>query len=257
MSINFNHKTGKFIDIDSSKIYYEELGNPQKQPLIFLHGGFGNIEDFNKIIPLLKKEYRIIGIDSRGHGMSTLGSEILSYERVEKDVKTIIEKLELLNPVLIGFSDGGIVALRLASFNNIEIDKMIIIGSSWHTKSLKNSKTLLESITAEKWKEKFPKTFNDYQILNPKPNFSDLTRAIVNMWIDEGITGHPDDNVQNINCPTLIVRVDKDHLVSIQSVVELTENIEASCLANIPFSGHEVYVDQKSILMKMINQFLD
>lgn len=84
-----------------------------------------------------------------------------------------------------------------------------------------------------------------------------MTRAIVNMWIDEGITGHPDDNVQNINCPTLIVRGDKDHLVSVQSVVELSENIEKSYLANIPFCGHEVYVDYKTILMKMINQFLD
>lgn len=38
--MKFRHKSETFVEIDSVKIYYEELGNSQKQPLIFLHGGF-------------------------------------------------------------------------------------------------------------------------------------------------------------------------------------------------------------------------
>jgi len=68
----FTHISHTFVKINSAKIYYEEIGNPLKQPLIFLHGGFGNIEDFNAIIPLLENEYRIIGIDSRGQVKSGL-----------------------------------------------------------------------------------------------------------------------------------------------------------------------------------------
>lgn len=41
--MKFEHKSQTFIEIDSAKIYYEEIGNPKKQALIFLHGGFGNI----------------------------------------------------------------------------------------------------------------------------------------------------------------------------------------------------------------------
>jgi pimeloyl-ACP methyl ester carboxylesterase len=73
--MEFKHKSETTFKIDSANIYYEEIGNPLKQPLIFLHGGFGNIEDFNGIIPLLEKEYLIIGMDSRGQGKSTLGDK--------------------------------------------------------------------------------------------------------------------------------------------------------------------------------------
>jgi len=134
----FNHKSGEYIDIDSAKIYFEEIGNSKKQPLIFLHGGFGNMEDFNEIIPSIHNEYHIIGIDSRGQGKSTLGNNKLTYERIQKDIQIVLEKLNITNPIIIGFSDGGIAALRLASYNKIKIDKLIIMGSSWHSKSLES-----------------------------------------------------------------------------------------------------------------------
>lgn len=255
--MSFNHKSETFIEIDSARIYYEEIGNPQKQPLIFLHGGFGNIEDFNEIIPLLQNEYHIIGIDSRGQGKSTLGNSPLTYECLEKDLRIIIENLNLVNPIIMGFSDGGIAALRLASTQQINIDKLIIIGSTWHSKSLENSKHILGGITASNWKEKFPETFNKYQNLNSEPNFDNLTNAIVKMWIDEKTTGHPDENVQNINCPTLIVRGDNDYLVGKQHTIELSEEIKEANLANIPFCGHEAYAEQKQILMEIISQFLN
>jgi len=256
MKVIFNHKSKAFIEIGSAKIYYEEIGNPQKQPLIFLHGGFGNMEDFNGIIHLLENEYHIIGIDSRGQGKSTLGNEGLTYAILEKDVETIINTLNLKNPIIIGFSDGGITALRLASYKDLNFAKLILIGTSWHSKSLEKSKVFLKAITAEKWKQKFPDTFETYQSINPKPDFEKLTNEIVKMWIDETATGHPNDSVQKINCPTLIVRGDKDHLISKQSSFELSEKIESANLANIPFCGHEVYSEQPNILMSIINQFL-
>lgn len=254
--MGFYHKAETFLEIDSAKIYYEEIGNPQGQPLIFLHGGFGNMEDFNGIVPLLEKEYRIIGMDSRGQGKSTLGNHPLTYERLEKDVADLLQKLRLTNPVIVGFSDGGIAALRLACFKNVKIDKLILIGTSWHTKSLEDSKVLLSAITAEKWKKKFPKTFDKYQSINPARDFDYLTKAMVKMWIDETETGHPDDNVQHIKAPTLIVRGDKDHLISAQSSLELSKKIAGSNFANVPFCGHEVYAEQPNLLMSIINDFL-
>ena len=255
--MKFNHTSETYAAIDSARIYYEEIGNPQKQPLIFLHGGFGNMEDFNGIIPLLENDYHIIGIDNRGQGKSTLGKGELTYARLEKDVAFIIKKLNLKNPVILGFSDGGIAALRIACFQDYDIAKLILIGTSWHTKSLESSKKFLEAITAEKWKEKFPETFEKYQGINPEPNFDRLTKAVVKMWVDDKATGHPDDNVQNINCPTLIVRGDKDHLINKRSSFELSEKISGSDLANLPFCGHEVYAEQPNLLMSMINEFLN
>lgn len=252
----FNHDKGKYLQIDSAEIYYEEIGNSKNQPLVFLHGGFGNIEDFNGIIPLLEKEYRIIGVDSRGQGKSTLGNEKLTYQRLENDFFEIIAKLKLENPIIIGFSDGGITALRLASSGEINIDKLIAIGSSGSLKALEKTKDILGGITAKIWKENYPETYERYQGTNPKPDFDKLTESIVQMWVDETETGRPDKKIKNIKCPTLIMRGDKDPLMRKETAFEISEKINGADLANIPFAGHEVYKEQKEIVMRIINQFL-
>ncbi len=72
---SFDHISGKHFDIDDAKIYCEIIGDEKNPALLFLHGGLGNIEDFNDIISELPDKFRIIGIDSRGHGKSTLGSK--------------------------------------------------------------------------------------------------------------------------------------------------------------------------------------
>ncbi|GHT61159.1 hypothetical protein AGMMS50239_11480 [Bacteroidia bacterium] len=42
-TVGFNHKTGKYLEVDGANIYYEEIENARKPTLLFLHGGFGNI----------------------------------------------------------------------------------------------------------------------------------------------------------------------------------------------------------------------
>lgn len=252
----FKHNSDTFIKIDSASIYYETLGDPQKQPLVLLHGGFGNIEDFNGLLPQLEKDFYLIGIDSRGQGKSTLGQLPLSYERLEMDVASVINSLNLEKPIILGFSDGGIAALRLAASKKTGIDKLIVIGTEWHARSLEASKAFLSSITAESWKNKFPETYEVYQRLNPEPDFERLTTEMVRMWTDETATGFPNERVKQINCPTLIVRGDRDHLVSRKSAFELAESIEGAHLANIPFDGHEVHKPQPDRFIDLIGPFM-
>lgn len=66
--MKFNHETGEHFEIDGAEIYVEETGNENAPVLLFLHGGFGNIEDFNSILSLFENEFRVVGIDSRGQG---------------------------------------------------------------------------------------------------------------------------------------------------------------------------------------------
>lgn len=47
----FDHHSGEHLNIGGARIYYEVTGNENKPALLFLHGGFGNIEDFNSILP--------------------------------------------------------------------------------------------------------------------------------------------------------------------------------------------------------------
>jgi pimeloyl-ACP methyl ester carboxylesterase len=253
---SFNHNSGTHLNIGGAKIYYEVIPNDDKPVLLFLHGGFGNIEDFNLIIRDLKQEFRVIGIDSRGQGKSTLGSSKLSYERIQKDAENVLNHLNIDTVSIIGFSDGGIVAYRLAALTSLNVEKLITIDSRWHLKNTEPTKKLFLSITAESWKGKFPEMYEAYQNLNPKPDFDFLTQSVINMWLDSSSSGYPNEAVENIACPLLIVRGDDDHLISKNIIFELSGIVKDARILNIPFAGHAAFNDQEEIFMLSLNEFL-
>lgn len=207
----FDHISGKHFAIGEAKIYYEEIGQLDKPPLLLLHGGFGSIEDFNSIVPQIRKEFRIIGIDSRGQGKSTLGKETLTYEQIQNDIEQLLKYLGITHLSVMGFSDGGIVAYRLASFSDLEVTKLITICSRWHKNHVVETGEILRSVNAEKWRARFPGMVSVYEKINPEPDFDRFATKVVNMWLNEG--SYPNESVRSIKAETLIVRGDKDHLV--------------------------------------------
>ncbi len=254
----FDHISGThFILKDGAKLYYEIIGQEGDPVILFLHGGFGSIEDFKPLLSMLNKRYRVIGVDSRSHGKSTSGSEELTYECIQKDIESLLHFLSVTTLTIIGFSDGGIVAHRLGAFTSLSIEKMVAIGSTWHTRDLLQTENLFKKITPESWKEKFPETYTLYQKNNPEPDFDKLVSAAKNMWLDKRTSGHPNEHVDKITCPLLIVRGDKDHLTSRRSHSDLADLVKGSMYLNIPFAGHVPYLDQPDIFSIALKQFLN
>jgi pimeloyl-ACP methyl ester carboxylesterase len=93
----FNHTSGKYYSIDGANIYYEITGNKEGPVILLLHGGCGSMEDFTPVLPMLPDQYSVIGVDSRGHGKSTMGNAKLTYERIQKDVKGLYNTCRLKN----------------------------------------------------------------------------------------------------------------------------------------------------------------
>ncbi|RZJ68244.1 MAG: alpha/beta hydrolase [Flavobacterium sp.] len=252
----FDHTSGKHFEIDDAAIYFHRIPNRGKPTLLFLHGGGGTIEDFNQILHDFTDDFDVLGIDSRGHGASSVGSGKLSYERLQRDVEAILKSLDISSVTIVGFSDGGIVGYRLASDDKIIIDKLITIGGTWSKKDLRETKHLLESFTVSKWRELMPEAFSTYQKTNPEKDARKSLEKIISMWTDDSDSGYPDSSVEKIKCPTLIIRGDEDHLFSRESAFRLAESIADSKLLNIPFAAHVAFVDQKEIILQIITQFL-
>ena len=250
----FNHISGKYFSAAGAEIYYEETGATENPVLLLLHGGFGNLEDFNTIISLITGAYRVIGIDSRGQGKSTLGNTTLSYELLQSDIESLLKHLNISELNIIGISDGGIVAYRLACFTKLKINKLITIGSRWHSRNAIETKEILGKVTVGFWKERHPQMIDNYEALNPAPDFEKLTTQLVDMWLTE--SSYPNENVKNITADTLIIRGDRDNLIKRKFVFELAEKISNANLSNIAFAGHLVYTEAPEILMTTINKFL-
>lgn len=121
---------GAYTQIGESKIYYEIHGSGE--PLLLLHGGFSSIDSFYKQVPSLANHYRVIAVDSRGHGRSTDTAESLSYESMSADAAGLLEQLEIHNIRVVGWSDGGVVGLDLAMNNPGLVSKLVTFGSNFH-----------------------------------------------------------------------------------------------------------------------------
>ena len=97
--IKYGSNDGKYISISSTKIYYEEYG--QGPVLLLLHGGLGSIHDFAMVIPELSEHFRVIAVDSPGHGRSE-HADSLSYQLMADYNSELIDKMDLDSLYIIG-----------------------------------------------------------------------------------------------------------------------------------------------------------
>lgn len=252
----FNHKKGEYLEVDGCRIYFEEGGKKNKPPLLVLHGGFESIENMNSLTAGFLENYRIIGIDSRGHGMSEMGREKLTYSRFQKDAEAVLQYLGIPEVSILGFSDGGITALRVASEGNVLVKKLIVLGASWCHNDIEESKEVIESVTPENTRNWFQHNYNRYRELNPDPRWDELTQSLRSLWKDPSQKGYPGDRVSYIRAETLLIRGDGDFFVSLESYGVLQKSIEKASLFNVPGAEHEVHAEQPEVVKKAVMQFL-
>lgn len=118
-------------------LYYEETG--VGQPLIFLHGNGENLHLFDASIAFFKDKYRVIAIDSRGHGKSPWGKEDgpLSIPLMAEDIYRFIIEKDLHDVNLVGFSDGGNLILEIAGRLADRLENIVVIGANLFPDGLK------------------------------------------------------------------------------------------------------------------------
>jgi valacyclovir hydrolase len=253
----FDHRSGAVLEVDGARLYYEVAGPADAPPLLFLHGGMGTMRDFDPVLERLTGSFRVIGLDSRGHGRSTLGREPLSYERLQRDVERVLAHLRIRRLSLVGFSDGGIVGYRLAAASpQLEIDKLVTIGAHGELPPGDPARATLAQVSADGWREKFPESYQRYQSLNPQPEFDRLTAAVVELWLDTSASGYPGALIEQVKAELLVVRGDDDHLFTREHALGVLRRVPSSKLFNIPFAGHSAFEDRPELFMPGLQRFL-
>ena len=110
------------------QLNYIEQG--QGQPLILLHGNGEDSSYFKHQIDCFSKEYRVIAIDTRGHGKSPRGEKPFTIKQFAVDLHDFMDEKGIAKANILGFSDGGNIALELALKHPERIEKLILNGAN-------------------------------------------------------------------------------------------------------------------------------
>lgn len=113
-----------YINLDDVVIHYETYG--RGTPIILLHGNGESMYYFHNQIPVLSAEYRVIAMDTRGHGLSTRGSKPFTFLTFCEDVYQFMKILHIPKAHILGFSDGANTALYFANSHPENVAGMIL-----------------------------------------------------------------------------------------------------------------------------------
>ena len=110
------------------QLHYIEQG--QGQPLVLLHGNGEDNTYFEHQIDCFSKDYRVIAIDTRGHGKSPRGEKPFTIKQFAEDLHDFMDTKGIAKANILGFSDGGNIALTFALKYPERVDKLILDGAN-------------------------------------------------------------------------------------------------------------------------------
>ena len=102
------------VNIGNLELSYRNWA-PEGRQILMLHGLASNARIWDLLAPILAKNFSVIAVDQRGHGKSDKPDTGYDFDTVTNDVVGFINALKLKNPIVVGHSWGGSVALCLAT----------------------------------------------------------------------------------------------------------------------------------------------
>lgn len=118
-------------------LYYQEQG--EGEPLFLLHGNGEDGTYFANQISFFSDRYRVIAVDTRGHGKSPRGTAPFTMEQFAMDLHSLMEKLQIQRGIILGFSDGANIAMKFALKYPDQVKALILNGGNLNTKGVKRS----------------------------------------------------------------------------------------------------------------------
>ena len=235
------------------------------RPIVLIPGWPLSDEMYEYQYPdLMNKDFRVIGITLRGFGRSDKPYGAYNYDVHAKDIKSVLDKLNIKDAILGGFSMGGAIAIRyIANYDAAHISKLILAGAAapvWTQRKdfpFNFTQKNVDDLIALNFRDR-PKLLSDFAKIFSASETS-LNEGI-SKWLN-GIglvaTAHATgqclyalrdtdlrEDLTKINIPTLILHGKKDKICSYQLAEQLKTGIKDSQLIAFENSGHSLFLDE-------------
>jgi pimeloyl-ACP methyl ester carboxylesterase len=222
-------ETSGYAPVNGIKIWYAEFG--EGEPVILLHGGLANSSYWGHQVPVLAKHYRVIVMDSRGHGRSTRNEQPFGYDLMASDVLALMDYLKVQKAAIVGWSDGGIIGLDIAIHHPERLTKLFAFAANSDPSGVKDiSKSpVFTAYIARAEKE--------YEKLSPTPKeYKSFLDQIGKMW--ETQPHFTKEQLMGIKVPTWIVDADHDEAIERENTLYMADTIPNAGLLIQPDASH-------------------
>lgn len=216
-----------YIQLNSQVICYEKTG--EGTPVILIHGNKEDHHIFDELVEIMSREHTVYAMDSRGHGESATPKEY-HYSDMADDVINLIDALDIISPALVGYSDGGIVALLVAIRASNKLSRIVCCGANLSPAGIHHKD--LREIKKDYKRDNDPRTL--MMLVEPDIDTSELQRIAV---------------------PALIIAGEKD-CIKERETNRIASNIKNSQLLILPGEDHSSYIEHTDKIYNYIYRFL-
>ena len=158
-------------------LYYQEKGD--QEPFILLHGNGEDSSYFKNQIEYYSNRYRVIALDTRGHGKSPRGTKPFTIEQFSCDLYDFMAGLEIPRAVILGFSDGANIAMKFAIKYPNMVKALILNGGNLNPKGVKRTTQIpieIGYIIARRFASKSPDAKRNAEMLGLMVNEPNIGR---------------------------------------------------------------------------------
>ena len=236
--------------IQNIDINYIQYGNPEGKNIILLHGWGQNIEMMKPLGDNLDKFYITI-LDLPGFGESSKPTVALTVFNYVEILEEFLKELNIDNPIVIGHSFGGRLAILYASRNKTE--KVVLFGAPCvrHERNNTKEKVLkgLKKIPGmNRIGESMKKYIGSDDYKKASPIMREILVNIVNVDLSE--------YAKKITCPTLLIWGTLDTAAPLEEAKELEALLKDGALIELPGCTHYAYLEALPQVINILNNFL-
>jgi pimeloyl-ACP methyl ester carboxylesterase len=236
--------TGMYIEANGLEVYYEDYG--AGEPLLLIHGGTATSQSWASHLPAFTEHFEVFTPDSRGHGRTDNPTGELGYRVMADDLASLIYALGLQRPLVLGYSDGGQIALELG-LRYPGLARALVLGGTQFRFSeayLEDVRSLLgitegEEVDPEKLEREQPDFVSYLREAHGHVYGSEYWKTYVKqiaaLWL-RPLRYKPED-ISAVTDPVLLLVGDRDGVCTEESV-ELFGVLPNAELAVAPASDH-------------------
>ena len=235
------------VHVNDIEMWRAEFGPKDGRPVVMVHGGLANANYFGRVIPfLVDAGFRVIAVDSRGHGRSTRSAQPYSYELMESDVVAMMDALHVPKADLVGWSDGGIIGIVMAIRHPERLDRVFAFGAN----------TVPEGLIPDFDKEGVFAGFEkrageEYRRLSPTPDqYDSFLEQIGHMWATQPRIS--DEQLEAIRTPITIADGRYDEGIKQSHDRYMARAIPGAHLMILPGVSHFAAIQNPSLFARAV-----